>query len=1424
MRWFTTILLLVLVVGSTFWAWKGDSIAPSLGVGAPASAPTSPTTDALAQLKSEDVTSLTLTNGGDTLALVRGPNGTWTQPGNWPVRQDDAAALLGSLANLKTRFQPITPEGGDLKPFGLDSTQKPIVAKLGTGSRTATLTLGRPAAKPDEPEYARPTFVKVDDHADLLRFDSDLMQVVARKPEEYRRKQLFPEFERVKLSGGESPNPMAPTPPGGRAAVVSNDISAIKIETADGGLSLKRVAPNPLPKPDKDSTGEPPLTANKLATAWELDAVGVGAASKTYTPLRDRVDPAKLRGVLTAVPELWVEQFLAAKPATETGLDRPERTLTVTRKTGATALKVGKVSRTIVKPGAAPPPPAQPFAPPPPPPQPTIETYHYAAIDGLDLLFEVKADKFNDLFAKLDDLRDASLARFEADDVQKVEIALKGQPPVSLTKKKGNKNAEKDDEKQDRWYVGDVLAESTKVTELVEALAKLEAKNPAAPADPLILAQPKGEQNVIDNPNPMALASMGIDGASSISLSIQEKAPEGQPAPAPQVVKYLIGKHDAEKKKLNVQVAGWPRANVVADDAKKLLDRPALTYRGRKLFDTAELKLTGVTVTKAGGDAFALAKADTKWKLTKPLAIDADEAKAGQLTGDLSRLEATEYVDDAPKPEDLDKKYGLAKPAMTLELAFGTKIEKIDIGSSPEFKPEYYARRNGAGSVFTVPKATVDSLKDGALAFLPLQLWSVPPDKVTALEVQRDGGKETYKLTNDNAAWKVAGPFDAPVPFLAANAAATAVANLRAEKYDAATADPAKHGLDKPALKLVVSYKEAKGDDAKVEVPVTRTLLIGKVADAPNTRFAKLADGPNTAVFTVNDTILKDVDKPALELLDKTILNAKADSLTKVQIVGPKADENITLVKDDKGAWKAEGASFAPDKPTVDLLLNVLARPAVQKIAAYGAAVKWADFGLDKPEYTVTGTFVADGKTETHAVKLGKAEGQSRYARVDDGPAAALLAPIGTEGLARGKLDFADRSMLSFDAPALASLVRKKGAEELEIVQGATVGWDMLKPAKLKADQALLDDLSEQLSRLRATKVAAYGAKDLKPFGLDAPAATITLKVGLDKPVDKVLKIGKPVDDKQPDGDRYATVDGAKEITVGVLPGSLAKRLLGEPLKFRDRALARFQKVDRIEMVRGDRTVTFAEINGSWKMVLPVEAEAEQADIDEFINALAKLQADELEVEKPKDLKPYGLDKPAVKWVLKNGAKEELSLLVGSKKDGRAFVKLEKGDIVGVLDPSATAKVMGEYRKRAVWTGVDASQVESVEFKVGDAFYRFNKVGTNWVDPTKPTELIDPAKVSELLDTLAGLKAGHYAADKGADLKLYGLLPPQRTITINQRGGVTKTLQIGREEGGSSGTRLYARVDEKDRTDVFVLNEGDTLKLAKDRAAFVQKK
>ena len=64
--------------------------------------------------------------------------------------------------------------------------------------------------------------------------------------------------------------------------------------------------------------------------------------------------------------------------------------------------------------------------------------------------------------------------------------------------------------------------------------------------------------------------------------------------------------------------------------------------------------------------------------------------------------------------------------------------------------------------------------------------------------------------------------------------------------------------------------------------------------------------------------------------------------------------------------------------------------------------------------------------------------------------------------------------------------------------------------------------------------------------------------------------------------------------------------------------------------------------------------------------------------------------------------------------------------------------------------------------------------------------------------------------DKGADLKLYGLEPPELVIEAIAPGG-SRTLQIGRAEGDSK--RFYARVAVEDRSDVFVISETDAAKL-----------
>ena len=103
---------------------------------------------------------------------------------------------------------------------------------------------------------------------------------------------------------------------------------------------------------------------------------------------------------------------------------------------------------------------------------------------------------------------------------------------------------------------------------------------------------------------------------------------------------------------------------------------------------------------------------------------------------------------------------------------------------------------------------------------------------------------------------------------------------------------------------------------------------------------------------------------------------------------------------------------------------------------------------------------------------------------MDNGPAVGVLPASAAGNLARGKLDFADRTLLEFDWQNLTAIVRKQGKDELELVQSG-INWEITKPTKQKADRETAERLAGLYGRLRATRVAALEpALDLEDLHL----------------------------------------------------------------------------------------------------------------------------------------------------------------------------------------------------------------------------------------------------------------------------------------------------------------------------------------------------
>ncbi len=290
---------------------------------------------------------------------------------------------------------------------------------------------------------------------------------------------------------------------------------------------------------------------------------------------------------------------------------------------------------------------------------------------------------------------------------------------------------------KDRWKLEKPLhadADRQKATDLLNRLSNLEAR----------------DKDVIDGGDPK---TYGLDQPSAVvQVTVAEKpkgeAAEGAPsegdAPpaATRVVTFRLGKHDDATKKVYVQVDDWPRINAVADGGSPgdaglsaLVKREPREYRGKRLFDFATADVETVTVQRGNEPQFILQKGGTGWRLTAgTTAADADVLATSTLANALSGLEVLEYVNDVPKPEELDPQYGLGKPELTVRLEFADKTKParvLQVGKKRDGKPGRFARladdpAAAPTSVFAVSEDAFASLDREPLAYLPKQLWSTP--------------------------------------------------------------------------------------------------------------------------------------------------------------------------------------------------------------------------------------------------------------------------------------------------------------------------------------------------------------------------------------------------------------------------------------------------------------------------------------------------------------------------------------------------------------------------------------------------------------------------------------------------------------------------------------------------------------------------
>ena len=257
------------------------------------------------------------------------------------------------------------------------------------------------------------------------------------------------------------------------------------------------------------------------------------------------------------------------------------------------------------------------------------------------------------------------------------------------------------------------------------------------------------------------------------------------------------------------------------------------------------------------------------------------------------------------------------------------------------------------------------------------------------------------------------------------------------------------------------------------------------------------------------------------------------------------------------------------------------------------------------------------------------------------------------------------------------------------------------------------------------------------------------------------------------------------------------------------------EEVKSISLTRSDGSIILEKENGSWKLVAPIEAKADEAAVDGLASELSSTLLERSLESSPVDWKDYGLENPNLKITvgLKDGRR--LNLELGDKDFNQASVfgrvpHLAKVLVLPTLLYTAVDKELLDFRDKSV-LDFDREQVREVRIRARRKTYRLQKEGEDWSIREPIQARADRAEIRSLLSDLEFARVEEFVERGAGKLKTYGLKEPSSRVDLFLGDSrARKTLLVGKQVGA----QFYAKDDSGE--DVFRIKEDLVDKLELD--------
>ena len=376
------------------------------------------------------------------------------------------------------------------------------------------------------------------------------------------------------------------------------------------------------------------------------------------------------------------------------------------------------------------------------------------------------------------------------------------------------------------------------------------------------------------------------------------------------------------------------------------------------------------------------------------------------------------------------------------------------------------------------------------------KLLAVKQDDIAKIELhysdrdivlERDKGKP----------WRLVKPIGTEADQTQANNLARAIADaVLVRTVDEKPADLAPFGLKPPTTTVTVTTFDKKTLPA---------IEIGKSTPIGFNAYVRLANSP--AVLLAEAVFSAGMNKTVNDLRVRDLMAFKLDDVQKLIIA---RDNGQTMEIDRDGDhWKiVKPGPYAADDMAVRTALSTLVNAKASDFIA-DAPGTVTQYGLEKPHLTAT-VVLNNGDQQSMLFGFKQSEqGKSGiYVRRGERAPVYAVAEYVMSSLDKSVLDFRNRTIVKVDPEAVATVQVKNSDGEFTLKRAGT-DWNVIAGGKTtEADIPVVERLLNQLRDLKGQSIVADPMPSAQPFGLDNPAAEITL-IGKDGKELGAVKLAK---------------------------------------------------------------------------------------------------------------------------------------------------------------------------------------------------------------------------------------------------------------------------------------------------------------------------